>query len=93
MPSTFTPLPDALVLPPKTSTRVPSFDALKEMLVELSILRQVVRFSPLKVTLPLEVEVLPLKEKKPSGSVFPSAVKLCTSESLVMTVPAQEMLV
>ena len=57
------------------------------MLVDDSILRQVVRLSPIKVTLPFAVEVLPLIVKNPSGSVLPSVVKLCTWESEVMTVP------
>ena len=61
--------------------------ALKEILVDDSIFKQVLIVSPLKVTLPLEVEVLPEIVKKLSGSAVPLSAKLCTSESLVMTVP------
>ena len=60
VPLTLTVLPEADVVPPNTSVSFPLDGALNVILVLLSILRQVVRVSPLYVTDPLPVDVLPV---------------------------------
>ena len=60
VPLTFTPLPEAAVVPPNTSVSFPADGAVNLILVDDSILRHFVSVRPLYVAVPLFVAMLPV---------------------------------
>ena len=60
VPLTFTPLPEAAVVPPNTSVSFPADGAVNLILADYSILRHFVSVRPLYVAVPLFVAMLPV---------------------------------